>query len=126
MIEFEIPWPQSVNHYKQVGRIVRTKTGKLYQKRINTPETNQFYYAVWIKVKARGVKFGDSARLGMWIDLYPPDKRKRDIDNLCKVVLDGFQKAELYKDDNMIDLLVIERKEIVPGGSVIVKIKQLP
>jgi Holliday junction resolvase RusA-like endonuclease len=44
---------------------------------------------------------------------YAPDKRKRDIDNFCnKVPLDALKKCGLFVDDEQIDIIYCERKEI--------------
>jgi len=61
----------------------------------------------------------------MTIDVYPPDKRKRDLDNICKNLLDSLQKAQIYPDDNQIDLLIIQRKEVVKGGKLHVSISTI-
>jgi Holliday junction resolvase RusA-like endonuclease len=45
-----------------------------------------------------------------------------DIDNCCKSILDALQDAGLYNDDKQVYRLAIERKEIVSGGGVIVKV----
>ena len=36
------------------------------------------------------------------INIFPPDKRKRDIDNVLKCLLDAMEKAKVYKNDNQI------------------------
>ena len=47
----------------------------------------------------------------------PPDRRRRDLDNLAKAVLDGMNGV-LYDDDSQIDNLIIRRGEPMPGGLV--------
>lgn len=131
MIEIELPWPQSVNHYKKVGRLVRTKTGKLYQKRVNTPETAQFYYEVYLRVKAgiatRRLKSYDSVTISLEVclDMHPPHNRRYDADNYLKVLLDSLVKAKLIKDDSLITRLVVEKKSIIPLGKVVVRIQEI-
>lgn len=127
MIELELPYAPTLNHFKRPGRIIRTKGGKTFQQRITTPETKAFYMHVWQAVVAmrahKGLQsFGDSL-LEMEIDVYPPDKRRRDIDNLAKSVLDALQKAGLYDDDYQICRLVIQRMDIFPKGRIVVRIK---
>lgn len=41
--------------------------------------------------------------------VYFPDKRKRDLDNIPKAILDAFQKAGLIKDDCLCQKLTIQR-----------------
>jgi hypothetical protein len=79
MITLELPFPQSVNNYKKMGRITRTKTGKIYQARIDSPETKLFYWQVWAIVGKLKLKSFGSALLSMEVDVYPPDARRRDI-----------------------------------------------
>jgi crossover junction endodeoxyribonuclease RusA len=56
------------------------------------------------------------------INLYPPDRRIRDIDNSIKAVFDSI-KGHLFDDDSQVWKLTIERKEIIKGGMAIVSIK---
>lgn len=65
-------------------------------------------------------------RLSLYIKLYPPNKRKFDIDNRAKILIDSLQDARVFADDNQIDLLTLERGEPVKGGFVTVLIKELP
>ena len=59
-----------------------------------------------------------NGRLGVHMKAFPPDKRRRDLDNLNKVVLDSLQKAGLYDDDSQIDYLSIERAEPYLDGKI--------
>jgi crossover junction endodeoxyribonuclease RusA len=56
-------------------------------------------------------------RLAVHVALYPPDKRKRDIDNVLKSLLDACEHAGCYENDSQIDELHIIRKEVIKGGS---------
>lgn len=124
MIELVLPWPPSVNNYKKIGGIVTTKTGKLYQKRVNTNETKMFYYQVWMKVKAEmgieGSKYAQDSTisLGVTIDLHPPSDRRYDVDNRLKVLLDSLTRAKVWVDDSQVCRLFIQKMESVPGGEV--------
>lgn len=55
-------------------------------------------------------------RLALHIVAFPPDRRKRDLDNLPKGVLDTLTKAETWIDDSQIDDLRITRGHVVKGG----------
>ena len=52
---------------------------------------------------------------------HPPDRRRRDLDNLLKIVLDSL-KGAAFGDDHLIDRLSIERGEVEPGGIIRVRI----
>ena len=131
MIELTLPWPQSVNHYKKVGGLIRTKTGKMFQKRVNTNETNLFYYQVWMRVKPRippeGFLFRNDGtiRLYLEVDLHPPHTKRYDADNYLKVLLDSLTNAKVWADDSQVHRLLVEKKTMVEGGQVIVRISEL-
>ena len=64
-------------------------------------------------------------RLRVEIEVYPPDRRKRDIDNVCKATLDALAKAGVYQDDSQIDILVVIRRGIVPDGCLQIKVEKV-
>ena len=66
-----------------------------------------------------------TARVAVTLALYPPDKRRRDVDNYSKAVLDLLTKASVWDDDSQIDRLTIERGPVVRGGRVDVEVIQL-
>ena len=112
MIKLKLPYPPSVNHYWGVAgkrRFVGTK-GRLFREAVLEA--------------AQGAQKMDG-RLSMLIELYPPDRRIRDIDNVTKALLDACMKAGCYEDDSQIDELKIVRKEIIKGGSCEVTISYL-
>lgn len=129
MIELILPYPPSVNHYKTVGKIVTTQNGKKYQQRVDTSETKAFYYHVWIKIREsmalKRIETALISTIDMKVWLYPPDKRKRDIDNVIKPLLDSLVKGGLLQDDSQINRLLIERRSIIKQGRVIVRIEEL-
>jgi hypothetical protein len=58
------------------------------------------------------------------IIIYPPDKRKRDIDNVKKALFDALQCAGLYENDYQIcDDHTIRINKVVKGGLVDFRIK---
>lgn len=111
-----LPWVPTINHYygPKAG-------GGKYIK----PEGKQFRwdtecaFAVAKRIKATG-------RLSVRIVANPPDRRRRDLDNLLKCLLDALQHAGCYDDDEQIDRLTIERREVVDGGRLTVFIEALP
>ena len=64
-------------------------------------------------------------RLKIVINCYPPDNRKRDIDNLLKSLLDALQSAGVYVDDSQIDCLIIKRMHTQKFGQVNVVISEI-
>ena len=61
-------------------------------------------------------------KLGLVIAAYPPDRRKRDLDNLLKATLDALVFAKVIKDDGDIDELGIARREVTPGGRLVLRL----
>jgi Holliday junction resolvase RusA-like endonuclease len=65
-------------------------------------------------------------RIALAMDAFPPDRRRRDIDNIQKATLDALEHAGVYQDDSLIDMLFTRRCEVVPGGKVHIQIEPLP
>lgn len=60
----------------------------------------------------------------MDVTVFPPDRRRRDIDNVQKALLDALQHGGAFHDDNQIVRLTIERGDPVDGGKTIVSIRE--
>jgi len=58
------------------------------------------------------------------VHVFPPDGRRRDLDNLQKALCDALQHAGVYADDSQIDRLDVQRGPVVPGGKVIVQVTE--
>jgi len=104
-IQLLLPWPPSVNHYW-------LQRGKA---RFISPRGRAFRQAVAEECAMQGVTPLDG-RLAVHVALWPPDKRRRDIDNLLKALLDACEHAGCYADDNQISELHIIRHEVQSGG----------
>jgi len=59
------------------------------------------------------------------VALFPPDKRKRDVDNVLKALLDACEHAGCYESDSQIDELHIVRQEMRTGGGCTILIHTL-
>jgi crossover junction endodeoxyribonuclease RusA len=68
---------------------------------------------------------GRTARLSVALYAYPPDKRRRDLDNLPKAVLDALTHAGVWADDEQIDSLSIQRCEQRKGGLLKVVVTEI-
>jgi crossover junction endodeoxyribonuclease RusA len=67
---------------------------------------------------------GDS-KLRVSMVLFPRDKRKIDIDNRIKCVLDALQDAGVFNDDFQVDELSIVRGKPIKGGAIRVLIEEI-
>lgn len=104
-IVLQLPWPPSINHYwrhSKNGHYISAE-GKAYRELV--------YYSC----NPYRNKFQSSCRLHVSIEAYPPDRRKRDLDNILKSLLDALQHAKVYEDDSQIDFLSIRRNESLQG-----------
>lgn len=111
-----LPWPPSVNRlwrHVQIGRSVRT---------IVSQEGREYKVAVWTACLEQGAPKGIQGKVALKIKLEPPDKRKRDIDNCCKALLDALTYSGVWIDDSQVDDLHIYRADVVPNGRVTVEI----
>lgn len=63
--------------------------------------------------------FTKKERLSLSILAYPPDRRKRDLDNILKSLLDALMHARVYSDDSQIDRLSIMRNSALDGVVVV-------
>lgn len=112
---YRLPWPPSVNCYIRRGgnRSYMTKRGKEFRAEV----------VAWITANVVGPTL--SGRLFVGIELTPPDHRKRDIDNHVKPVLDALQHANVFQDDEQIDLLRVCRLHVEPPGACDVTIYEM-
>jgi crossover junction endodeoxyribonuclease RusA len=61
----------------------------------------------------------------MDVKVYPPDNRRRDVDNVLKSLVDALERGGAYGDDSQIQRLSIEKLASVEGGKTIVEIRNI-
>ena len=115
MLVLSLPLPPSVNSYRTVyrGMMRLSKEGRAFKAAVSD-------YVVEYRVP----KLGDS-KLRVSMVLFPRDKRKIDIDNRIKAVLDALQDAGVFNDDFQVDELSIVRGKTIKGGAIRVLIEQI-
>lgn len=108
---FNLPYPPSVNTiWRQFnGRTILSKQGREYRA------------AVAQSIKAEPMQ----DRLHVILDVFPPDNRRRDLDNVCKAVLDACTHAAVWGDDSQIDRLEINRRSASKPGAVCLTVRRL-
>lgn len=112
-VTIELPWPPSVNTYwRRAGiRIHISNKGREYREQVG-----------WLARQHEG--FG-RRRVEVEITAFPPDSRRRDLDNLSKGLLDALQHGQLFDDDSQIDRLSICRgPQRRPAGAILVKVRE--
>jgi crossover junction endodeoxyribonuclease RusA len=123
-MELTLPFPPSVNHYYRTfhGRTLISRAGREYRRAI-----------CGLLARSPGLSGGDGVRkppeggrIALAMDAFPPDRRRRDLDNLLKCTQDSLAHAGVYQDDSQIDLLLVTRREPVPEGRILVRLEPLP
>lgn len=113
-VGLRLPFPPTVNHSTRPtangGRFL-TAAHKKFRRDVAV-----------IVAKAGGPVI--EGRLAVNIIVCPPNRRKFDLDNRIKALLDALQRAGVYADDEAIDDLRIRRGE-VGGNDAFVTIKRI-
>ena len=114
MLILKLPFPPSTNHSHTYGggRKFLDKRTRAFREKVQETVIEQNI------TKLEG-------RLSMFIALFPPDKRRRDIGNYEKQTTDALMNAGVFDDDEQIDLITIVREEIVKGGQCVVVLQEI-
>ena len=114
LIQAYLDWPPTVNHYYTVarGRKILSTRGRDYK-------AEQV-----IQLRMQKIPRHDSGRFSINISAYPPDRRKRDLDNLLKPILDCLTDYGAIPDDSAIDEITIRRSVVEKPGLVQILIRR--
>lgn len=109
-----LPFPPSNNtYYRRVGaKTLISAKGRAYCKDVT---------AICEAVGVRKME----GRLRVTIAACPPDRRRRDLDNMLKGLLDALTHGGAWEDDSQIDQLAIIRGPIKALGCVEVTISEI-
>lgn len=101
-----LPWPPSINHYyRHVGpRVLISKDGRQYREKVVALVRRQSYPTF-------------TGPVSLTASFFPPDRRRRDLDNVGgKALMDTLQAAGLIQDDCQIKRIRLEMKEPQTDG----------
>ena len=114
MVKYHLPYPPSVNNYwRHVGaRTLISRGGRAFRA------------AVCAVLASQGVTTLVGP-LVFDVIVHPPDRRRRDVDNCLKSLLDALQHGGAYQDDSQIVRLSIEKRKPIEGGLTIVQIQEV-
>ena len=108
----ELPYPPSINRYYRTvrGRILISKAGREYRRDV---------------LAAIAPPHSLEGKLCLRIDAYPPDRRRRDVDNLQKPLLDAMEKAGVFENDAQIKSLTTEMHDFDGAGRILFRVGPL-
>lgn len=110
--EIYLPFPPTVNNY-----YIKTKRGVFISQK-----GKKFRAEVEAAVVEQLPTVHIDERMLVEVVLYPPDKRKRDVDNYHKALFDSLTVCGLWEDDCLIDQAFVYRGEVCKSGSVFMRI----
>lgn len=106
MLTIKLDYPPSVNHYwihgTRNGRAIVYigAKGRIYR------ETSY-----WVIKEALNGAAALTENVSLSVSLYPPDRRKRDVDNVLKCLLDTLTHANVWEDDSQVKHLEVVMNE---------------
>lgn len=114
MLEIQLPYPPSVNHYWRHfrGRTVISREGVRFRQAVGA-------------ILARRPVPPMLGKLAVSAEIFPPDRRRRDIDNVLKALLDALEHGGAFPDDSQIVWLITVKAQVVAGGRVVVRVAPL-
>jgi len=109
-----LPWPPSTNAIWRIfkNRIILSAVGKEYRKQVGV--------RIMVAGLHRNPPIFDLINVALWA--YPPDRRKRDVDNLLKAPLDALTHAGIWADDSQIVRLQITRMPVAGDARIVIQI----
>lgn len=123
-VKGKLLYPPSVNNYWTTS-IGKTPSGKIIKSKHRTLDVQKYVKDCVLFIKSQKIKPIFADRLELELLVSPPDKRKRDLDNLAKASQDILQYAKIITDDYCIWKLIIERRSPTPGGEINFTLKEI-
>ena len=115
MIKLTLPAPPTVNTYYR-----RNKGQGMHI----SPRGKQ-YRADVMQICAQANVKPFTGRLALKIGYAPPDRRKRDIDNIIKAVQDSLAYGGCMLDDEQVDDLHVVRLPVEKFGAAIIELSEI-
>jgi crossover junction endodeoxyribonuclease RusA len=120
-MKLTLPFPPSVNTYWRApnkgplaGRHLISAAGRKYQSDACAAIIEQLRRLPKPSAEAAAVE----------IMLYPPDARRRDIDNYNKALFDALTHAGVWEDDNQVKRMLVEWGPVIKKGRVEITISK--
>ena len=118
ILKLQLPWPPSWNKlYRIAGsRMYKTSEARDYENVV---------HGIFLEVPGWHSKRFGNKRVSVQIDICPPDKRRRDLDNLLKIINDSLETAKIIDNDCQIDFLSIKRGPKLKDGIINLVIREI-
>ena len=105
MLNLRLPFPISANNYWQVvnKRLIKTKQARAF--------IGEVVYR-WMDYKSKGNKsFNKDDNLALSVAVFYPIKKgpDADLDNLCKVLIDAMETAQIFPNDKQFSHIQLTR-----------------
>lgn len=120
-MKLTLPFPPSVNAYWRSpnsgplkGRTLVSARGRAFQSEACAAIIEQL----------RRLPKPSSAPAAVEIVLFPPDARRRDIDNYNKALFDALTQAGIWEDDSQIKRMLVEWGPVTQKGKVEITISK--
>ena len=110
-----LPFPPSVNTYWRAPN-----KGPLAGRHLVSADGRKFQSAACAAIieQLRRLPKPSTEQAAVEITLYPPDARRRDLDNYNKALFDALTHAGVWEDDSQVKRMLVEWGPIVPKGRV--------
>ena len=116
-----LPWPPSVNVYWRnvAGKVLISREGRAYARVVYGCALEQSMTTLSVGRKVFVVP------VSVDIIAYPPNRARRDLDNLPKAILDALTKARVWEDESLVHDLRIRWGEVRKGGEIQITINAM-
>lgn len=103
-MEFEIKTVKMISQYQYLS------SNKRYYSKRGKDFIQKFCLEIRSQMLQKGYKMMESDNIECEVIGYFDNKRKNDLDNYVKPVLDNMEKCGVFRDDRYITKLIIEKK----------------
>ncbi len=114
-MKLTLPFPPTVNSYYRApdkgalkGKHLISESGRKFKKTVYAAVVTQY----------GGIPKPVTIDVEVNITLYPPDRRRRDLDNYNKALFDALTNARVWADDSQVKRMQIEWGHVVKQGKV--------
>lgn len=120
MVELQLTYPPSVNDYYK-----KWCQGKSVRVAIDKP--GMAYRAEVLRFKLVNLHNPKplAGRISMEIELWKPDRRKRDMDNPLKCLFDALTYAQVWVDDEQVDCLLMHKRGVEAPGKTVITLREI-